>query len=449
MLRRHRLARRCSLLAGGVLVAAAAVSINAQPATSFEHWAAAHALPLHTVEVSSDVEDLQAVSRLIGTARVVALGELGHGAHEPLALRNRLFEYLVEHEGFTAIAIESALPESRHVEEFVSGGPGDATQIVHDNLSWGFGYFQENVELVQWIRTYNSNPARHPVRFYGIDLSLAGPRLSTPTRTAFDGALAYLARVSPREAKESETDLQLVLNRLPKIASLSAAEHQQFAAAINRLIAVLQRHRPTAAAPSLRDYDWAMRDAIVARDAARMFEAAPATASTQILPSDGDAAQLRDHAMADNVEWVVRQEGPTGRVLVFAHNAHVKNAPTEGGIWAVLPRPLSVMGMYLRQAFGKDMVIIGTSSMANPSEPSKRTPDSNSVDDALARGGVPLFMLDLRGARADRAANEWLSERHTLRANFNTSLTLSPSKAFDALVFINTLSKAHLNQQVR
>jgi erythromycin esterase len=423
--------------------------MNAQPGTSFERWATAHAVRLNTVEVSSDVADLREVSRLIGSARVVALGELGHGAHEPLALRNRLFEYLVEHEGFTAIAIESALPDSRQVEEFVNGGPGEAPQIIYDNLSWGFGALQENVELVQWMRTYNSNPAHHPVRFYGIDLNLGGPRLSTPTRTALDAALAYLARVSPREAKESETDLQPFLDRLPNIASLSAPEHQRFATAISHLIALLQLHRPPAAAPTLTDYEWAERDAFVARDAARMFAAAPATASTQILPSDGDAAQRRDHAMADNVRWVVRQEGPTGRVLVFAHNAHVKNAPTEGGIWAVLPRPLGVMGMYLRQAFGKDMVIIGTSSMANPSEPSKRTPDSKSVDDALARVGVPLFMLDLRAARADRAANEWLSERHTLRANFSTSLTLSPSKAFDALVFIDALTKAHLNQQVR
>src|SRR5215831_6869716 len=106
-----------TILTVGTLFSVAAVWAHAQsPSTSFERWAAAKAVRLNTVEVGPDVEDLKPVAQMIGTARVVALGELAHGAHEPLAFRNRLFEYFVEHEGFTAIAIESALPESRRVE---------------------------------------------------------------------------------------------------------------------------------------------------------------------------------------------------------------------------------------------------------------------------------------------------------------------------------------------
>lgn len=54
--------------------------------------------------------------------------------------------------------------------------------------------------------------------------------------------------------------------------------------------------------------------------------------------------------------------------------------------------------------------------------------------------GPPLFLLDLRAARGDRAVTAWLSERRTLRANFETFLTMSPGTAFDALLFINTLT---------
>jgi erythromycin esterase len=54
----------------------------------------------------------------------------------------------------------------------------------------------------------------------------------------------------------------------------------------------------------------------------------------------------------------------------------------------------------------------------------------------------PLFLLDLRAARSGRAAAAWLAERRQLRTNFTKSLTVSPSVAFDALLFVNTLTPA-------
>jgi erythromycin esterase len=55
---------------------------------------------------------------------------------------------------------------------------------------------------------------------------------------------------------------------------------------------------------------------------------------------------------------------------------------------------------------------------------------------------MPLFLIDLRAARSDRAVAAWLTERRALRANFTTFLTVSPSAAFDALLFVDTLTPA-------
>ena len=106
---------------------------------SFERWAKSHAIQLQTVELKSDLGDMRQFKSLIGSARVVAIGEPTHGAHEPLAFRNRLFRYLVEESGFTAIAIEGGLPETRPIYDFAVGGPGDAGQVVRKNLLCGVG----------------------------------------------------------------------------------------------------------------------------------------------------------------------------------------------------------------------------------------------------------------------------------------------------------------------
>ena len=64
---------------------------------TFVAWAGPAAIKLASVESIPDESDLAPLCPLVGDARVVALGEPGHGAHQPLALRNRMFGYLIEH----------------------------------------------------------------------------------------------------------------------------------------------------------------------------------------------------------------------------------------------------------------------------------------------------------------------------------------------------------------
>ncbi|MFD2500209.1 erythromycin esterase family protein [Rhizorhabdus histidinilytica] len=151
----------------GLLLSASAAA-EADPAAAFLAWARDHAVPLP----ACDDPSMAAVGRAAGTARMIALGEPAHGAHEPLAFRNCLFRHLVEQQGFTAIAIESGTSEARRLHDYVAGGPGDVRQLVRESLSWGFGRFAENVALVEWMRAYNADPAHaRKIAFYGIDMS--------------------------------------------------------------------------------------------------------------------------------------------------------------------------------------------------------------------------------------------------------------------------------------
>jgi len=416
----------------------------------FVRWTTAHAIPIGSVEMTGPLDDLRPLSSIVGSARVVALGEPTHGMHEPLAFRNRLFRYLVEEMGFSAIALETALPESRRLAELVAGGPGapplaDAPTIVHRSFSWGFGNFGENLELVRWMRAYNDDPAhRRKIRLYGFDLSLGGPLGSTPTTASLDGALSYLTRVDSSAARSARSRFAPYVSRLPGDASsgFSRVELDGLAAAVDSLAAQLERRATYVAASSESEYSWAQRNVEVARQGVQMLRVGvPAQPGGGIPPAAWRVIEARDSAMAENVRWVLAREGPTGRVFVFAHDAHVKNAPTVGGIWSVLDRPPTVMGQYLRRVLGAQLVIIGTSDGTAPD----RGSDATSVDATLARIGVPRFIVDLRAASRDSAASAWLAAQHKLRANGSTFLTLAPSQAFDVLWYAGPLTPAHPN----
>jgi erythromycin esterase len=412
----------------------------------FEQWAAANAIPLASIEPAKTTSDLRRLGSMIGSARIVTIGEPTHGAHEPLAFRNRLFRYLVEELGFTAIAIESGLPESRHVHAFVETGVGDAKKIAHEHISYEWGDWQENVELIQWMRDYNANPARRQkIRFYGFDLSLGGATGATPRPAPFEAALSLLSRADSASATRLRQALQPILRLPPGPApSLTTAEREAGVLAVDELLSRLERNRPSLqATTSAEDYEWGSRSALVAQQVARMLRVMPSDLpSDRIPPSAWELVETRDAGMADNIRWILSREGPNGRILVFAHNGHVETVPFHGGVWNAFAKPPNSLGVHLRSFFKDSLVTIVTSSATNGAGVPSAALDSTSLDASLARVGHPRFFLDLRAARNNPMARTWLAQERPFRANFTMYLSVIPSSAFDVVVFVDTLTAA-------
>ncbi|MFI5531790.1 erythromycin esterase family protein [Kitasatospora sp. NPDC051853] len=73
------------------------------------------AQPLRTTDPTGGTADLRPFGRMVGDARVVALGEASHSSHEFFTLKHRVLRYLVEEKGFRAfhnshIALQSYVP---------------------------------------------------------------------------------------------------------------------------------------------------------------------------------------------------------------------------------------------------------------------------------------------------------------------------------------------------
>ena len=445
------------LLSGGCRAASTERSGEARNReSSFVAWARSAALGLRTVEPSADDTDLAPFCAMIGRAPLVALGEAGHGAHEPLALRNRVFFYLVEHCGFTAIALETSFTESRAAYDFTAGGPGDAVDIARRYLTWGFGRYDENTQLLQWMRDYNrgagmqrgAGAGRRAIHFYGIDLSGADPEGGfSHAQAALDSAVRYARTAAPTESAKLLAELAPLLERISTVGYVKLAESRDPAldGALDSLESFLEsRAAVLCKASTNSEYDWAVRNLVAARQLRDWLslDTNPRQTSTAILPDDYRMDDVRDSAMADNALWAKREEGKEGRILVFAHNGHVMNAPTRGGVWSVYSKPSRTMGQNLRSELRESLVIIGTVAAHSGGGLPEGGPLDKSVDEALSRLGLPLFALDLRAAPRDSGAIEWLDERRPLRANFDSELDIDLRDAFDLVVYIDRVNPA-------
>jgi len=440
----------CMCMGTAPVVAVAAASFEESVSrAAFVAWAGSTAIKLESVESIPEEADLAPLCTLVGRAQVAALGEPGHGAHQPLALRNRLFRYLIEHCGFTAIALETSFSESRSVHDFVLGGRGNAADITQRSLTWGFGEYEENAALIQWMRDYNRRSALHrKIQFYGIDLIGADNDSGFPhAGIAIQSVLRYLKSAAPLTSSGLLARLGPLVDRMSKrgYAQLAVSRDPKLDVALETIESFMASHAAELRRASTRaDYDWAVRELIVARQLRDMLslDVEPTNAGSAMRPDEYKQVNVRDAAMADNLLWVRREEGPRGRVLVFAHDAHVMNAPTRGGIWAVFSQPPRMMGQHLRTALGESLFVIGTIAARSGAGLPAGIPIPNCLEDALSALHLPLLLLDLRRAARDPGAAAWLDQTRPLRANFSSELDINVHQAFDALVFTEELTPA-------
>jgi erythromycin esterase len=408
-----------------------AVFLNDKP---FVNWAKEHAAVLQQSDSAIGYTDLVPLNKMIGNAKVVALGEPAHGFHEPLAFRNRLFRYLAENCGFTTIVLEAGFAQSRAAVDYVAGGQGTAREAAA-KLSIA-GAAPETIALLEWIRAYNADPAHTlKLHFYGMDIELVGfPGDTVRSDAALGEALTYLKRVDSAQASKMIKALTPYLARISvaRYPLLNQEEHNRLSAIIDELIALFVRERINYISLSSIDaYEWGRHNAVVAQQTDRMVRISPPDQPGKIPADAWQAVNARDAAMAENVKWILQHRAGGGKVLIFAHNAHIKNETTVGGVWDAFAKPPKATGQYLRSMLGNEIFIIGSSI-----EPNTSTAEPGSVDNALTHVGIPRFILDIRTATSHPQVASWLSMQRPMQANKFSFFRVHTAQAFDAVLFI-------------
>jgi erythromycin esterase len=390
-------------------------------------WAAAHAVPLATCEAGNGFADLQALTKIIGNRPVVALGEGMHNTHEHLAFRNRLFEFLVERMGFTAIAVETGYSESVAADDYVLGRGVNRRKAATAVFSWAHTPSEESAQLIDWMRAYNARPGtRRPVRFYGMDLSGGRNGTFPEARLAVDAALQYLTTVDRERGRQLHLVLGSLIDRFNTAGypTLSQQERNTISGALADMMGLFERDQIRyIRISSSAEYHRAYQHAVVARQLDMNLRA----------QTREDVQPLRDASMARNLMWILQREGPDGRVLVFAANTHVRKWPRE-----------SDLGHYLNDLLGSRMIVIGSffnRGAAGYEGGETRTilPSSDPSLNTVFMEGVrkPFFLLDLGNLPREGPFADWLAKG---KPAWNHRFAGNPAMAFDALVVIDTIS---------
>jgi erythromycin esterase len=437
------------------LFQAAATAQNA-PTQAFREWASEHVHAIASVDDDTRGDaDLRALSNIIGEAHVVALGQPFSGGHEPLAMRNRLIRYAVSRLGFTAVALETDLTSSKLLYDHVAGKTTETDSALKGAFSYGFGTLPENLELIQWLRTWNaSQPPARQAHLYGIDLT---GQLGPYAYRSVEAVQTFLDHAAPdlgREFRRQYSDVIPVF-RSDKYVKLSPAEKDAITGKIQDMVALIRRERiPLTASTSRDEYEWALRQALnAAQDDAYLRTSPPEFDWDQFIKSpetapqsvSGHTMEMREFAMAENLLWVQQREGSRGKILFFANDGHIQTGDHVYEARPDLRRPAlryRPAGEYLRSALGRDLVVIGTyfGHGARPGNPRVAPPNAAGMDGMLSSLSIPVFVMDLHELPGGGALYQWFHMPHEMRGNALVTTIQVPVEDYDAILFIETIT---------
>ena len=416
--------------------------------------------PISAVAPGDSADDLEFFGDYIEDARVVGLGEATHGTREFFQLKHRVFQYLVEREGFRTFAIEAVFEPAIRIDRYIKGGEGDVEALVNGLGFWTWDT-EEVIELVEWMRAYNARGG-DPLNFYGFDVQDGGDALKR--------ALAFAAA----HAGEETAALRAGFGPYLSFDELEGDARERARARLNSPANLTGMHRAATDLSLYIERQEARLTASAGIDEYRLAQGAARVAvwwlSMALQPDEWiylrstSVTDVRDRGMADMVHWISAVEGSEERIALWAHNAHVGKIRDADGD--------RMMGMLLDNELGSDYYAIGFAfergsfQAFRPATEDQRAQfmehtvgaaDEDSVDGLLADVGSDVFFVDLGRAGREISVRNWLGKPRRMRwtgARYSDELeALHPPvpvlAMFDGLIFVRETTRARPSARTR
>ena len=282
-----------------------------------------------------------------GEARVVLLGAATEGTSEFYAARAAITRWLIEHRGFSVVALEADWADARVFDAYVRGRePPNGAPRAADGSARFPAWRWRNAEFLAFLeslRTWNAARARPPsASLYGLDIyNLAG---------SMRAVIDYLDRLDPGAAELARrrfgglTPWGDELAGQGRLALTSAyARHEK--PVVATLTEVLGRRAARMAEEGLLDPAQAQR---LTRGAEAYYQA--------MYRGGVEGWNLRTAHMLEALDGLLARKGADAKAVIWAHNAHAGDAQaTEMGVL----RGVQSLGGLCRGIWGREAALIG------------------------------------------------------------------------------------------
>jgi erythromycin esterase len=344
-------------------------------------------------------DDLAPLGRMIGDARVAAVGEAFHTSGGFYLMKDRIFRYLVQEKGFRAFAIESSWSGADVANVYIQGNcAGGARAAISGHINvW---QSEEYADMVQWMCEWNrghSNPA-DKLALFGFDIQQPW----TDGRTLIE-YLTFIGIPQSDPRSQGIRQCEAVYDSHP-FGQIPPERHETCLEALDGVKEHLTANKANIVA---RSSEVAFELALLRTVGLKAWENSVFT----IAHDFAAGYNARDEGMAYAFNVMSNIKAPGAKTMIWADNSHVAKAP--------LPTGEIPIGTYLKRQFGVDYVTFGLAAYVSDIDyptygcgPATRHPGS--VEDRLAALGEKALLVDARTSFLRRRGVWWMGGWQTL-----------------------------------
>jgi erythromycin esterase-like protein len=280
----------------------------------------------HAIPLDLETAGQRLLDAVDPSVSLVLIGEATHGTHEFYRIRADLTRALIQHRGFTCVAVEADWPDAYRANRWVRllGGDQTAEEALADFTRFPRWMWRnrEVVRFLRWLRAENaSRSADARVGFYGLDLY--------SLRRSMARVIEYLDKVDPAAAAHARRGYACFdvfgddVQSYGYAASLSL-ERSCEDEVIEQLIDLRRRAAEYASRDgriAADEYFAAEQNARVVCDAEAYYRA--------MFRGGTESWNLRDRHMMATLEALLdhaTRHGRPTRAIVWAHNSHLGDA---------------------------------------------------------------------------------------------------------------------------
>jgi len=407
--------------------------------TQDDRWLQDNHVAIRSLDPSdTDFSDLQFLKPLIGTKRVVQLGESAHGTAEFSSVKTRLIKFLHQEMGFEVVAFEAGLFECFRANERM-----EFRTPVQTMRACTAGVFNTTEVLALFEHIQSSRSTARPLMLAGIDIQRTGNRVDFDRPTQLRQAIAVFDPVLAEEAFALDREWVETSN----LAGYAGANADRLGPSYQRFASAIAAHAAEidAAFPSRPGLATVLSASLASTPA--YFDV------LRRGSTDSAGLSLRDRGMADNVELLLERLYPGKKVIVWAHNFHVARDGAATAYPGSTLASVRNMGSWLHERRAADLYTVGLFMVRGRAAHNDRTntyeiesPQEHSLEELFeelfSALDIPLAFVNMANVpRGEGTA--WMFELLGAWDGGYIGIRLVPRDQFDALLVVDEVHPPH------